>query len=80
MLSSDEAKLFTENFSKNSNLDESGISSPVFPSITNLKRHICVGPKMVKKVITNLNLSKAFGPDCISAVVLENCELNFHTC
>ena len=81
MLSSDEAKLYTENFSKNSNLDESGISSSVFPSITNLKRHIIsVGPKMVKKVITNLDLSKAFGPDCISAVVLENCELNFHTC
>ena len=28
----DKAKLFPENFSKNSNLDDSGISSPVFPS------------------------------------------------
>ena len=27
---------------------------------------------MVKKVITNLELSKAFGPDCIPAVVLKN--------
>ena len=29
---SDKAKLFAENFSKNSNLDDSGISLPVFPS------------------------------------------------
>ena len=29
---------------------------------------------MVKKVIMNLGLSKAFGPDCISVVVLKNCE------
>ena len=32
---SDKAKLFAENFSKNSNLDDSGISLPVFPSRTN---------------------------------------------
>ena len=29
---------------------------------------------MVKKVIMNLDLSKAFGPDCILVVVLKNCE------
>ena len=34
---SDKAKLFAENFSKNSNLDDSGISLPVFHSRTNLK-------------------------------------------
>ena len=28
---SDKAKLFTENFSKNSNLEDPGISLPVFP-------------------------------------------------
>ena len=72
---SDKAKLFAENFSKNSNLDDSGISLPVFPSITNLKLHnISVTPKMVKKVIMNLDLSKASGPDCIPVVVLKNCE------
>ena len=54
---SDKAKFFAENFSKNSNLDDSGISLPVFPSRTNLKLHnISVTPKMVKKVITNLDL------------------------
>ena len=62
-------------FSKNSNLDDSGISLPVFPSRTNLKLHdISVIPSMVKKVITNLDLSKASGPDCIPVVVLKNCE------
>ena len=29
---------------------------------------------MVKKAITNLHSSKAFGPDCIPVVVLKNCE------
>ena len=72
---SDKAKLFAENFSKNSNLDDSGISLPVFPSRTNLKLHnISVTPKMVKKVIINLDLSKASGPDCIPVVVLNICE------
>ena len=28
---------------------------------------------MVKKVITNLDSSKASGPDCIPVVVLKNC-------
>ena len=77
MLSSatNKSKLLAENFSKNSNLDDSGISLPVFPSRTNLKLYnISVTPKMVKKVIMNLDLSKAFGPDCIPTVVLKNCE------
>ena len=74
----DKAKLFAENLSKNSNLDDSGISLPVFPSGTNLKLHnISVTPKMVKKVIMNLDLSKASGPDCIPVMVLKDCELGF---
>ena len=72
---SDKAKLFAENFSKNSDLDDSGISLHVFSSRTNLKLHnISVTPKMVKKVIMNLDLSKASGPNCIPVVVLKNCE------
>ena len=71
---SDKAKLFAKNFSKNSNLDDSGISLPVFPSRTNLKLHISVTPKMVRKVIMNLDLSKESGPDCIPVVVLKKCE------
>ena len=72
---SDKAKLFAEKFSKNSNLDDSGVSLPVFPSRTNLKLdNISVTPKMVKKVIMNLDLSKPSGPDCIPVVILKNCE------
>ena len=72
---SDKAKLFAENFSNNSNLDDSDISLPVFPSRTNLKLHnISVTPKMVKKVIMNLDLSKTSGLDCIPVVVLKNWE------
>ena len=72
---SDKAKLFAKNFSKNSNLDDSGISLPGFPSRTNLKLHnISITSKIVKKVITNLDSSKASGPDCLPVVVLKNCE------
>ena len=74
---SDKAKTLklktAKNFSKNSNLDDSHIPLPVFPSRTNLKLHnISLIPKMVKKVIMNLDLSKASGPNCIPVVVLKN--------
>ena len=73
---SDEAKLFAENICKNSYLDDLGICLPVFPSRTNLKlRNISITFKMVKKVIINLESSKASGSDCNPAVVL----LNIHT-
>ena len=50
---SDKEKLFPKSLSKNSNLDDWDISLSVFP---NLKLHnISVTPKMVKKVIVNLN-------------------------
>ena len=72
---SDKAKLFAENFSKNSNLDDTGISLPVFPSSTDLKLHdVPVTPKMVKKFIMNLDWSKASIPDFVPVVVLQNCE------
>ena len=45
---SDKTKLFAEIFRKNSNLDDSGISLPAFPSKTNLKlQNLTVTPKMV---------------------------------
>ena len=72
---SDKVKLFAGNFSKNSNLDGSGISLPVFLSRTNLKLcSISVTPKMVKKLTMNLDLSNASGPDCIPVVVLKKWE------
>ena len=51
------------------------VSLPVFPSRTDLKLHnISVTPKMLRKVVMNLDFSKASGPDCIPVVVLKNCE------
>ena len=66
--------LLHKNFFENSNLDDSDISLPDFPSGTNLKPHLSVTPNMVKKVITNLDSLKASGPDCVPMVVLKNCE------
>ena len=72
---SDKGKLFPENFSLNSNLDDSGVSLPAFPSGTNLNlRKISITPKMVRKVVMNLDLSKASSPDYIPVMVLKNCE------
>ena len=74
-LASDKAKLFAKNFSNNSNLDDAGISLPIFPSRTHLKLHnISVILKIVKQIIMNLNLSKASGPDCIPVVALKKFE------
>ena len=68
---SGKVKLFAKNFSMNSILDDSGISLPVFSFRTTLKPHnVSVTPKMFKKVIANLNLSKASGLDCIPMVAL----------
>ena len=76
MLSSafDKTKLFTKNVSKNSYLDDSGISLPIFPFRTNLKLYISITSKMIKKVIMNFDSSKESGPDCIPVVVLKTCE------
>ena len=72
---SDKAKLFAKKFSENSNFHDSDISLPAFPSRTNLKLHnISVTPKMIKKVIINLDSSKTSCSDCISLVVFKNCE------
>ena len=49
------AKLSAKNFSKNSNLVDSGISLPVYPSRTNVKLHnICVTDliKFLQQTIT----------------------------
>ena len=71
---SDKAKLFAKNLSKNFNFDDSGISSPVFSSRTNLKLHISVTPRLVKKATTKINSPKASDPGCTPVVVLKNCE------
>ena len=75
---SDKAKLFAKDFSKNSNLDDLGIHLPAFPSRINLKLYnISATPKLVKKAISNLASSRASGSDCIPVVVLRNCKPEF---
>ena len=37
--------------------------------------NMLITPKLVKKVITDVNSSKALGLDCISVLVQRNCEL-----
>ena len=71
---SNKAKLFAENFFKNSNLNNSSIVLIVFPSRTYLKLYISVAPNMVKEVVMNLYLSKTSSPDSILVVVLKYCE------
>ena len=57
------------------NFDDSAIFLPTFPSRTNLRLHnIHVMSKLVKKVVTSLDLSKACGSDCIHEAVLKKCE------
>ena len=69
---SDKAKSFSKIFFKTSNLYDSGISLPVFPSRNNLKLHnISVTPKIVQKVIRNLDSLKTSGPECIPVVISE---------
>ena len=47
----------------------------VVPYRTNMKLlNISVTPKMVKKVIANLDSSNSSCPDCILVVILKNCE------
>ena len=57
------------------NLKVSRISLTSLPSWTNMKLHnIPVTPKLFRKVITKLDLWKVSGPNCVSVVVLKNCE------
>ena len=75
---SDKPKLFPKIFFKNSNLNDSSISLPGFPVRINLKLHnIHVTPKLVEKIISNLDLSKESGRSCILVVVLQKCEHEF---
>ena len=57
-----------------------GISLPAFPSRTNLKLHnISVTPKILRKVVINLDLSKASAPDCLPVMALKNYATTFLT-
>ena len=62
----------------NSNLEDSGIFLPAisFRTISKLP-DISATPKILKKVITNFDLAKASGPDCILMLFLNNWDSEF---
>ena len=64
-----------KNFSQKSNLDDSGISSSAFHFRTTLTEQYffnwIIFLLLVKKVINNLDLSRASGPGCIPVMVLK---------
>ena len=72
---SDKAKLLAENFSKNSNLDYSSISLLAVSSRTNLKLHIPATVKLIKRVMADRDLSKAYSPNCVPVIHLNDCKL-----
>ena len=73
---SDKAKSFDKNYSKNSTLDHSGTTLPVFLSRTNLKLHnTSATVKMVKKIILNLDSAKMSDPEWWFQIIMS---LNFH--
>ena len=60
----------------NSNLYDSDIPLYVFSSEANLKlQNISITLKIVKKIITNLDSSKASGSGFVPVVVIKNCQL-----
>ena len=70
---SDKEKLFAEILFRTSNLVRAGISFPFFPFRTNLKLHnVPVTPKLIRKVITDLDSWQTSGRDCILVVVWNN--------
>ena len=75
LCSSNKTNLFDENFSNNSNLDDSDIYLPVFPCGNNRKLYIIpIIPTLVKKIIINFDSLKVSGLDCIPVVVQKNCQ------
>ena len=78
ILHHNKVKPVPKNFSKNSNLDDSDIYLPAFPSLADLKlNNIPVTPELVKKVTFTLDSIKASVTDHISVVVLKECKPEF---
>ena len=71
--SKDKANIFASKFAANSNLDDLGSLPPEFPPVTDEK--LCeskVTASLISKLITELDSTKATGPDGIPVVVLKH--------
>jgi len=72
--SMDKAELFAKIFSTNSTLDDSNNFLPDFPTRTNtLLETIEITPSKVASVISDLDPSKATGPDGIPVILFQMC-------
>ena len=73
---SDKAKLLLNNFCQNYNLDDTGSPYLIFllGLIQNWICNIYITPSLVNKIITNFDLLKVFGPDCVLVVILKKFE------
>ena len=69
----EKANLFAEIFSSTSVLNDSGISPPVLPVSSPPMPAIKISNKDVTKVLNELKIHKASGPDGIPSIVLKNC-------
>ena len=73
-LSTDEAKLFANMFSKNSTLDDSNHPIPEFHSRTDSQlEYIRITVKTVTSIISGMDPSKATGPDGIPVILFQKC-------
>ena len=72
--SKDKAELFSNIFSTNSTLDDSGHAVPEFPLRTNkVLDSCCITPAKISSIISNLDASKATGPDGIPVILFQKC-------
>ena len=72
--SKDKANLFANRFASNSTLDDSQHTLPDFPSRTDQEiSTMRITVRMVARIISQLDASKATGPDNIPAIVLKKC-------
>ena len=72
--SKDKAQVFARQFASNSTLDDRNHPLPDFASRTDkVLQDIVITPKLVASVISNLDPTKATGPDGIPVIVLQKC-------
>ena len=67
------AELFSQTFSKNSTLDDSGHIPPTLPASDCLLPVIKILKNDVFHALSGLNPQKAYGPDGVPPIVLKNC-------
>ena len=76
----DKAELFSETFAQNSTLDDSGAVPPSPPPSHLLLPKVLISSKDVFSTLSGLDTKKAYGPDGVPPVVLQNCASELTPC